>query len=184
MAVELPENVREALGRLQDELKRQGLSGLRWVRPGAIHLTLKFLGETPAEKAPEIEVALAAAVKGTSPFSLALGETGTFGGGRGPRVLWLALAGELPRLRALQAAVEGALVGIGFPPEERGYSPHLTLARVPQPPAPGTGERVSRALKAVAPPEAAFEVRAVVLMMSTLRPEGAVYECLAAFPLS
>ncbi len=76
------------------------------------------------------------------------------------------------------------MVGVGFAPEERQYSPHLTLARVPQPPRPGTAERVSQALEAVEPPRAEFEVREIVLIRSRLQSGGAVYERLAGFPLS
>ena len=184
VAVDLPEDVREALHRLQSDLRQQELSGLRWVRPEGVHLTLKFLGETPAERVPAIEGALATALLGTEPFRLALGEPGTFGGRRGPRVVWLDITGDVQRLRGLQAAVERAMVGVGFAPEERQYSPHLTLARVPQPPRPGTAERDSRALEAVEPPRVEFEVREIVLIRSRLQPGGAEYERLAGFPLA
>ena len=183
VAVDLPNEVREALRRLQGELKRQGLSDLRWVRPQGIHLTLKFLGETPAGRVADIRKALSGATKGRRWFRLALGEPGTFGGRRGPRVLWLDVIGDIEPLRELQAAVEGALVKVGFPPEERGFSPHLTLARVRQPARADTAERVADALRAVTPPQAELDVREVVLMRSTLQPGGAVYERLAAFPL-
>ena len=184
VAVDLSQEVREELSRLQDDLRRRDLSSLRWVRPGGIHLTLKFLGDTPAQRVAAIEGALAEAVNGAAPFRLALGKLGTFGNRRGPRVLWLDIAGEGQRLVELQAMVERALIEAGFPPEERGYSPHLTLARVPQPPRPGVAERVSRALDSVAAPRAEFEVREVLLMRSSLQPGGAVYERLAGFPLA
>lgn len=183
VAVDLPEQVRGGLGRLQDELRRHNLSDLRWARPEGIHLTLKFLGETPAGRVPAITEALAGAIRGRPGFHLALGETGTFGGRRGPRVLWLDVVGDIERLRQLQTAVEEALVEVGFPPEERGFSPHLTLARVRQPAPAGTAERVAHALRAATPPQAEFDVREIVLMRSTLQPGGAVYERLAAFPL-
>jgi len=98
-------------------------------------------------------------------------------------VLWLDITGDVARLREVQQAVEGVLVEVGFPPEERDFSPHLTLARVPQPPRPGIAQRVSQALESVEPPRAEFEVREVVLMRSTLQAGGAVYERLAAFPV-
>lgn len=183
VAVDLPGEVREALGRLQGGLKSHDLSHLRWVRPQGIHLTLKFLGETPAGRVAAITTALAGATGGRRSFRLALGEPGTFGNRRGPRVLWLDVIGDIEPLRELQAAVEEALVEVGFPPEDRRFSPHLTLARVPQPARPGTGERIAQALRAVTPPRAEFDVREVVLMRSTLQPGGAVYERLAAFPL-
>ena len=183
VAIDLPEEVRESLGRLQSDLRRLDLSGLRWTRPEGVHLTLKFLGETPTSSIPAIEGALARAVQGTPPFRLALGEPGTFGNRRGPRVLWVDVEGDVQPLQRLQAAVERELEAAGFAPEEREFSPHLTLARVPQPPRPGLAERVSRALAAVAAPHGEIEVTEVVLMRSQLQPGGAVYSRVAVFPL-
>ncbi len=184
VAVDLPRRVRDAVGRLQGDLRALGLRDLRWVRPEGIHLTLKFLGDTPAERVPLIEESLGAAVRASAPFRLALGSPGTFGHTRAPRVLWVDVSGDVARLRELQAGVERQLVEAGFAEEEREFSPHLTLARIRQPPSPGTAERVARALEAVSPPNAGFEVEEVVLMRSTLRPEGAVYGRLSAFALS
>ena len=184
IAVDLPEAVREALGRLQSDLRRRDLSGLRWVRPEGIHLTLKFLGETPAGRVTPIREALAAATGGRQALRLMLGSLGTFGNRRGPRVLWLDIEGDVSRLRELQAALEKALAGLGFPPEERKFSAHLTLARVSQPAPPGTAERISQALERVTPPRAEFAAREIVLMRSKLQPGGAVYDCLATFPLA
>ena len=129
VAMELPGEVREALERLQHELQRRGLGKLRWVRPEGIHLTLKFLGETPAEKVPATTEALAGAVEGVYAHELALGKLGTFGGGR-PRVLWVDLTGDLDAVRDLQERTETALNQLGFEREARGWSPHVTLARV------------------------------------------------------
>lgn len=183
VAIDLPEDVRESLGRLQSDIRRHDLPGLRWTRPEGVHLTLKFLGETPASSLPAIEAALARAVRGAQPFRLALGAPGTFGNRRRPRVLWVDVEGDVQPLQQLQAAVERELAAAGFAPEERGFSPHLTLARVPQPSPPGLAERVSRALAAVAAAQGEIEVREVVLMRSRLQPSGAVYSRVAAFPL-
>jgi 2'-5' RNA ligase len=181
VAIELEPGVREALARVQDELRKRPLPSLRWVRPEGIHLTLKFLGETPADLVPAIESALAEAVAGLSPFQVALGPLGTFGGRR-PRVLWVDVTGDVDRLKELQERVERALAPLGVPREERAYSPHLTLARLP--PSAAAGPALEEALAAVPPPEAAMEAREVSLVLSRLQPGGAVYERLADFPLN
>lgn len=183
VAVDLPDDVRRALATAQDELRRAGLGSLRWVRPEGIHLTLKFLGETHADRLDSIREAVATAVRGQAAFRLSLGAAGTFGGRRRPRVVWIDLEGDLDRLRDLQASVERELVAAGFPPDERDYSPHLTLARVPQRTSPGLGERIVDALAALDPPSAIFEAREVLVMRSTLGPGGAVYEVLGEFRL-
>ncbi len=181
VAIELDERVREALARVQGELRSQPLPPLRWTRPEGIHLTLKFLGETAADRAPAIEAALRQALAGLSPLRVELGPLATFGGRR-PRVLWVGVAGDVDRLKDLQARVDRALQSLGFPREERAYSPHLTLARVP-PSAAVAGPALEQALAAVPPPQAAMDVREVSLMLSRLGPAGAAYERLAAFPL-
>jgi len=183
VAIDLPEAVRDSLRRLQAELRRHDLPGLRWTRPEGVHLTLKFLGETPASAVPAIEGALARAVTGAAPLRLALGAPGTFGNRRGPRVLWVDVEGDLLPLQRLQSAVERELAAAGFPPEQRAFSPHLTLARVSQPPPPGLAERLSRALEAAATQRGEFPATEVVLMRSQLQPGGAVYSRVAVFPL-
>lgn len=184
VAVELGEAALAALASLQEDLRRQGLEGLRWVRPEGVHLTLKFLGETPAERLPAIEAALGRAVAGVLPHVLRLDGLGTFGSRRSPRVLWVGLQGDLEELGRLQQQVESALAQAGFPKEDRRFSPHLTLARVRPETAGALSERIARALAAAQPPEATIAVREVSLMRSTLGPGGAVYDRLAAFPLA
>jgi len=182
VAIELPGDVREALGRLQHELQRRGLEKLRWVQPEGIHLTLKFLGETPAERVTAISEALAGVAVGIAPHELTLGGLGTFGGSR-PRVLWLDLGGDVEAVRALQERIESALGELGFERETRGWSPHLTLARVRPEAAREAASAIPTALGAVDAPSGVIAVREVSLMRSTLRPGGAVYERIAAFPL-
>lgn len=183
VAVELPGEVREALGRLQHELQRHGLKKLRWVRPEGIHLTLKFLGETAADRVPTIEDALTGAVDRTAPHKLALGELGTFRGSR-PRVLWVDLRGDVQPVRDLQERVESSLADAGFPREGRSWSPHLTLARVRPETTREVATALPPALEAVRPPAGVIPIHEVSLMRSTLRPGGAVYERVAAFHLA
>jgi 2'-5' RNA ligase len=182
VAIELPGEVREALSHLQHDLQRRGLENLRWVRPEGIHLTLKFLGPTPADRLPQIEEVLATAADGVSQHELVLGEPGTFGGHR-PRVVWVDVRGDLVIVRDLQHRAETALNDLGYDREARGWSPHLTLARVRPETAREVAGALPAALEGVHVPPSAIPVREVSLMRSTLRPSGAVYERLAAFPL-
>jgi len=184
VAVELGEEALRALASLQEALRREGLDGLRWVRPEGVHLTLKFLGETPADRVPRIEAALGEAVSSVPAHVLRLDGLGTFGGRRSPRVLWVGLQGDLEELQRLQRNVEAALAKAGFPREDRAFSPHLTLARVRPEAAASLGEPIARAMQVAPAPEASIAVREVSLMRSTLGPGGAVYDRLAVFPLT
>lgn len=183
VAVELGDEVLRALGELQDELRGRGLERLRWTRSEGIHLTLKFLGETPEERVPAIDEALARGVAGHEKHQLSLGKLGTFGGRRNPRVLWIDLEGDIEQLRALQEGVDGELATIGFAKEDRRFSPHLTLARVRPESARDAAEPISRALESARAPRAEVAVEEVSLMQSTLGPGGAVYNRLTGIEL-
>jgi len=185
VACELPAEMKEALSSLQEALRRRGTPPLRWVRPEGIHLTLKFLGSVPQDKVGAICEALAPIVQGIPPLTLSLGGVGTFGDRRGPRVLWVSMEGDLEPLAQLQRRADRALEPLGFPPERRAFSPHLTLARVPDNVAASDRQRLKElAAASEAPAASAVTVREVNLMRSILGPSGAVYERLAAFPLS
>ncbi|HXG41345.1 MAG TPA: RNA 2',3'-cyclic phosphodiesterase [Dehalococcoidia bacterium] len=183
VALELPPPVLEALASVQAALKAQGLEGLRWVRPQGIHLTLKFLGETPSSRLDELLRALEEAAAGTGPLRLSLAGLGTFAGRRGPRVLWVGLQGDLQRLAGLQRRVEENMSRLRFPREERPFSPHLTLARVPDQDSARVAVPLERAVRAVKVPPVTMSLSEVSLMRSHLLPSGAVYERVAAFPL-
>lgn len=184
VAVELDGHVQQALSRLQHELQSHGLQGLRWVRPEGIHLTLKFLGETPRDSLTAIVEALSASTAGVPPHRLSLGRLGTFGTRNAPRVLWLNLEGDLDALLRLQEQVERALSPMGFPTEKRRFSPHLTLARVRPEDARAVAAPLAEAVASVTAPKAQIEVRELTLMLSKLSPAGAVYTRLEAFPLT
>jgi 2'-5' RNA ligase len=184
VAVELDGDVQQALNRLQHDLQRHRLLGLRWVRPEGIHLTLKFLGETPRDRVASIVEALSASTTGVAPHELSLGKLGTFGSRNAPRVLWVDLEGDLEPLLRLQEQVERALTPLGFPAENRRFSPHLTLARVRPEDARAVAEPLASAITAVTAPSTRIEVRELSLMLSKLGPGGAVYTRLEAFPLA
>jgi 2'-5' RNA ligase len=184
VACELPAEMKAALASLQDALRKKGAPRLRWVRPEGIHLTLKFLGAVPQEKVTAICEALTPTVQGIPLLALSLAEVGTFGGRRGARVLWVDMQGDLEPLGRLQQRVEKALEPLGFPPERRPFSPHLTLARVPDRAGSGERQTVWELAKAIeVPPAPAVTIDELSLMRSILGPGGAVYERVVAFPL-
>jgi 2'-5' RNA ligase len=173
VALELGEDVRAALEKLTASL-RPRVSGARWVRPEGVHLTLRFLGDTPPSRIEQLLPLLAAAASGCEPLEARLAELGTFPGpGKPPRVLWLGIQLPPPAF-ALQAECEGAAVAVGFPPEERPFRGHLTLARFRE-----------RVLRPALPPVdlGVFSLETLALVRSELRPGGAVYTPIARFPL-
>lgn len=184
IAVELPAEVRERLSTLQHQLQRAGLEGLRWARPEGIHITLKFLGETPAAQRPAIENALAAAADGVRAHHLTLGKLGRFGSRNATRVLWVDVAGDTEALQDLQKRVDERIAPLGFPPETRPFAAHLTLARVPEGLGPQIAVPLATAIETTTVEPLPIPVRELSLMRSELRREGAVYTRLFCAPLS
>jgi RNA 2',3'-cyclic 3'-phosphodiesterase len=186
IAIELDESLHIALRSVQEKLKRQTPPGsVKWVDPEGIHLTLKFLGDTPASRIPEIEGALRAACTGLEPFECSVEGRGCFPDFRRPRVIWVAVRTKGTRLTWLQEAVERTVAPLGWPTEERPFSPHLTLGRVNKSAdaslAAAAGQAVERTVVELIGVQ---RVTAVNLIQSDLRPTGAVYSPLLQIPLA
>ena len=130
VALDIPETVRDSLARLSRPLQ-QTSPGARWVRLEGAHLTLKFIGETPPDRAERIRSALAE-IQATGPIELCFAGLGFFPDVRRPRVLWAGIETD-DALRALAAAIETQLEPLGIPREAREFQPHITLARFDSP---------------------------------------------------
>ena len=132
IAIDVPPAVLDTITRIQNRFKPLGLHA-SWVKPGNIHLTLKFLGDTDPDRIPGIQNKLTETLAPFAPFRLSLNSVGVFPDTKNPRVLWLGLKDDEEKLKILQAAVEKASASVGFPREQRPFSPHLTLARIKSP---------------------------------------------------
>ncbi len=131
VALELPPAWQQSLAALSDSLKDElARDVVRWVRPGGIHLTLKFYGEVRPEVVPALDESVRHAAAQSGPLTLNLSGLGVFPSPRAPRVVWVGVAGDLRALTGLQQAVEDGAAAHGFAPEARGFSPHLTLGRI------------------------------------------------------
>lgn len=184
IAIELPSEIREVLSQLQNKLKTGKSASVKWVDPESIHLTLKFLGNVDESEIPAINKALSEAVKGVVPFNLELGGPGAFPSIHAPRVVWMGINGDMEQLRTLHKNIDNVLIPLGFPPEKRAFSPHLTLGRVREEALPGEKLRLSESVATLKIGEkSSFKVESLNLMRSKLTREGAIYSCLASFKL-
>ncbi len=185
IAIELPEDIKAALQQLQNTLKAQSPREVRWVDPGGIHLTLKFLGDVETERLEAITQAISEVTQKMPPFRLVLQGTGCFPNLRRPRVIWVGVQGDLEPLGRLQEGIEESMAALGFAREDRAYTPHLTLGRVRE---GARGHDVQRlgeqigALKWQGSGE--FSVGSVHLIRSDLTPRGAIYTKLASAKLA
>ncbi len=159
---------------------RAASRGLKLVSPDHFHVTLKFLGDTEEGLVPEIESAMREAAAGIAPFTLAVRRTGGFPDLSRPRVLWVGLEGAEPLAR-IARSLDEHLGALGFGPESRPWSAHMTLARVRDP------RDLGRALDILRGHEddlfAEIRVEEIRLKKSVLRPEGPEYTTVATVRL-
>jgi RNA 2',3'-cyclic 3'-phosphodiesterase len=125
VALDIPQEVRARISAFAERI-RPLCPGARWARVEGLHVTLKFIGEIPDAKLPEITQALAG-IK-SSPFDVAFENTGFFPSPKSPRVFWIGVHGG-DGLPQLAESVSAAMENIGVAREDKAYSPHLTLAR-------------------------------------------------------
>ena len=154
-----------------------GVGGAKWVDPGNLHLTLRFIGEIDEALAADIDEALLRVR--ARPFTLQLAGTGVFGGNR-PNALWVGVE-KNPALVALRDKIEQALVRVGLEPEGRRFAPHVTLARLRDPVLEQLGQFIAAHAQFRADP---LPVDHFSLIASFPTKAGSVYEEQADYPLS
>ncbi len=180
IAFELPADVLDRVQSLQEKLKTLGLN-VRWVRPGNLHLTLKFLGNIARTDIESVRSGLSAAIGRFSPIALSLKGIGVFPGVRRPRVLWVGIAGEVQMLAELQATIEDVLAPVGIARENRKFKAHLTLGRFK---GSADARKLGEAIAAFNPFSTdVFEIDRLFLFQSELKPTGPEYTRLMNFPL-
>ena len=184
IAIELPDELKLELTQLEARLKLGKQPWVKWVDPYSIHLTLKFLGSIAADRIGEITRAMEEAVQGIPPFHLEVKDLGVFPNLRRVQVAWVGIGGEVDKLGQLQQRIESNLVPLGFAPESRPFTPHLTLARLRDQAPLGERQRFGQ-LIASTKFEAAYtiEVDAINLMRSQLTREGAIYSRISSVRL-
>ncbi len=175
VAVDISEPVREQVRALLPGLRRMAPADVKWVKPELVHLTLAFLGEVGGDFLESAREQLTSVASESAPVTCRLSGLGAFPSSARARVIWAGMAEGADELRRLQQAVERALAPVGYQPERRPFSPHLTLARLRVP------ADVTR-LASVAFRSDQFAVGRLVLYRSVLAPSGPTYSELGAFP--
>jgi 2'-5' RNA ligase len=187
IALELPAEIRGELGRVQRRLiTRLATDAVRWTAPGSIHLTVKFLGDVPAESIPALAEALQRACKDASAMRLALGGLGCFPSMKKPSVIWLGVAGETERLRQIFEKIDAATAEFSEHVEDRAFNPHLTLGRVKpnaRSRAKSLGGKLAQEQLTATGATGEWMADRVVLFKSELTPKGSIYTPLSVVEL-
>ncbi len=184
IAIELPDELKLGLTQLEDQLKMSKQPWVKWVDPYNIHLTLKFLGSIAVDRISEIIGVMEEAIQGIPPFRLEVKDLGVFPNLRRVQVAWVGIKGEIDRLSQLQQHLESNLARLGFTPESRPFTPHLTLARLRN--RASSDERQSFGqLIAATRFETTYTIKvdAISLMRSQLTREGAIYSRISSVGL-
>ena len=184
IAIELPPEIREALGSLEKRLKAGRHPFVRWVDPDSIHLTLKFLGNVDSTSVPDIVEAMNRVPKPMSSLLFQIEGVGVFPNWNRPQVVWVGIGGDITKLGSLQRDLENTLAPLGFPRESRSFRPHLTLGRLRDRASLKDRQEfgtLARSVRSETRPS--FEVSSLSLMKSQLTPSGAVYSRLASVEL-
>ncbi len=177
IAIEVPEDLQEALGRVQKKLWRAA-ADVKWAAPETIHLTVKFLGDIGTDAVPQVCDVMSAVAQAARPMDLSLLGLGTFPADGTPRVVWAGLTGETEPLAKLVASLEEGLAdAAGFAPEPRPFHPHLTLGRVRS--ARGADALVRAIAEAGVVDLGGFSADELVLFMSELTREGPLHTPMA-----
>ncbi len=172
IAIELPGAVKSELAQITDELK-SSRADVKWIKPEAIHLTLKFLGSIDEQKAKEVKDVLNKTAKGQVPFEMSLEGLGAFPNPASPRVIWAGVKEGAQNTINLAKSLEDQLEKIGFEKEKRPFHPHLTLGRLRSLQNKGKLSNLLGSIEFKSP--STIKVTHLSLIQSTLTRSGAIY---------
>lgn len=174
VAIELPDDLKSKLGKLIAQLTGRN-SGVKWVDANNIHLTLNFLGNVASDKIDEVTKAIEESAREIASFQLEVKELGAFPNLRRVQVVWVGMQGELEPLGKLKQNLDFNLELIGFTPEARPFSPHLTLGRVRNEASFEERQKLGELINNTQFEGGSFKVEAVSLMKSQLTRQGSIY---------
>ena len=184
IAVEIPVGIHQAIKKQTAPIQAAlNASLVRWVPAENVHLTLKFLGDVSPANIDLLKQMLSAEVSHHRAFEVRFEGLGAFPSPKRPRVIWIGIQAPAG-LEALQHGIEAATATLGYPDEQRPFSPHLTIGRVKQSVNSAGMQKIRAALEGTKLDSlGTAEVNAVHLYKSDLKPSGAVYTRLFSAPL-
>jgi RNA 2',3'-cyclic 3'-phosphodiesterase len=187
IGIELPEPLRHAAAAAAGQLRRAVEAGapaaaIRWVAPASLHITVWFLGRIDDEPAERLFEILRPSLE-TPGFRMTVADAGAFPSSGAPRALWLGVAAGGDALGAIHRELAERLHPLGFEPERRPYSPHLTVARLKDV-ARADAAALRRALQDLGIAPAAADIGRVTLFRSEPLAGGSRYTPVLRVPLS
>ena len=181
IAIPMPPRIRQRVVSIRERFNHCGAT-ISWVHEENVHLTIRFLGNVPEEKIGPIQEGIRRAVAGTDPFRMEVEEIGVFPNIKYPRIIWMGVREPTQTLVTLENRISSEMEALGFPREEKVFSPHITLGRV------RSLQGKNLFIQALHSPIQTLEgeemtVEEVVLFKSELKRSGAMHTILASIPL-
>jgi 2'-5' RNA ligase len=180
IAVPLPEKLKLEVDKLIVGLKPLG-SGITWVRAANLHFTLRFLGDIDSDSIPTLKQAVESQLSGLASFNICLAGLGCFPNMNRPRVVWVAAATDIDKMKELAARVENACRESGYGQADKPFAPHLTIGRIKL---PSGLDRLMESLKTTKFQTEQFSVDKVIIYKSDLTPRGPIYTAMGEVGLT
>ena len=175
IAIELDSAIQETIRHIEELLKKTGIDA-KWVKPNDIHLTLKFLGDTPIDKIEPIVQIIQTTAQTSQIFSIELTQLGAYPQIEKPRVIWIGVNRGRDETKKIVLLLKEELEKIGFVKEKRDFDPHVTIGRL------RSAQNHFALFKAIKEfqinPTITQEVTHITFLKSTLTPQGPIYETL------
>jgi len=179
VGVALPDDTQKALVDVSRELGQAG-GKMRWTKRENLHVTLKFLGDTPQEEVAEVCRLLGEATTDMAPFRIEVKGLGCFPTPNRPRIIWAGVGEGTAELERLNERLETRLREAGYPGEHRRYVPHVTLGRFLRRGLTGLGPLIEERREEV---YGEFVAKGITYYLSELDRGGPAYAVLARIPL-
>ena len=183
-ACEISPELRKNIEKLQSELKAVLPRSVKWVNPGNIHLTIKFIGEFNPSHRNKLETSLTKALETIKPFKIAIKGLGVFPSFSKPRIIWLGINAE-KELAQLVQIVNQECIYIGYPREKRSFSAHITIGRVKSYTNSEDRKSIADEIKSRGSIIIGSQtIESLLFIKSNLTPSGPIYKNLSIFPFS
>ena len=172
IAVGIPAAIREQLGELQQSLAPHA-EDVKWVDPDKVHLTIKFLGEVDERDIYEVCKRVGEVAGAWVAFECSVARAGAFPNATRPRVIWAGVSSGAAELTEIHDALDDALGELGYPLENRSFTPHFTIGRVRR---TAPNPKLRAAVDSLADWQAgSFRVSEILVMASDLSSDGPTY---------
>jgi RNA 2',3'-cyclic 3'-phosphodiesterase len=179
IAIPLPDKLKQDVDKLIVGFKPLA-DGISWVRAANLHFTLRFLGDIESDSVPDLKQSIESQLAGFGQFKICLSGLGCFPDLNRPRVVWVAAAGDIEKMKELAGKVESACRQADFGSADKPFAPHLTIGRVKF---PSGLEKLIGNLKTAKFETDSFTVEKIIIFKSDLTPRGPIYNALGEISL-